>query len=70
MDDLLTVDELAARWRCHRNTVHRLVRDGRITSLFIGRARLFRARDVEAFEAERERGRLANVRQLHDGRVA
>lgn len=33
----LTVDELASRWRCHRNTIYKMIRDDQLKSFKIRR---------------------------------
>jgi excisionase family DNA binding protein len=48
---LLTVPEVAERLRVSRRTVERLIRDGRIRSVRIGRRVLVTEREVGAFVA-------------------
>ena len=47
---LLTADELAARWQVPKSQVYRLVRDGRLPAVHIGRYYRFRLDAVEAWE--------------------
>lgn len=48
---LLTLNEVAARWRVHRKTVIRLLSRGEIEGLRIGGQIRVRAESVEAYEA-------------------
>lgn len=48
---LLTLAEVAARWRVHRKTVIRLLSRGEIEGLRIGGQIRVRAESVEAYEA-------------------
>ncbi len=50
---LITLDEAAERLHVHRITVHRLISDGRLPSLKVGRARRIRASDLDRFIEER-----------------
>jgi excisionase family DNA binding protein len=48
-DQLLTVNQAAARLAVGRVTVYELIRDGQLASLKIGKARRIPERAVEAF---------------------
>jgi excisionase family DNA binding protein len=48
----VTPAELAARWRCHPETVRRKLRDRKIASIIIGRRRLVPLGEVTRIEAE------------------
>jgi hypothetical protein len=47
-----TPADLAARWRWHAESVRRAIREGRISSMIIGRRRLIAASEVERIERE------------------
>lgn len=48
---LLTAEQLAARWQVPKAHVYRLSREGAIPTVKLGRYRRFRVADVEDFEA-------------------
>ena len=52
-DPVLTVAELAARWKCHRQSVMQKIRDEEITAFKIGRQYRISLREVERFEQGR-----------------
>ncbi len=49
---VLTVGEVAARWRVSRMTVYRLVHDGVLPSLLVGRSIRIRVDDVHRYESQ------------------
>lgn len=49
---LLTPDDLAARWQVPRSHVYGLARAGRVPRVRLGRYVRFRLADVELFEAD------------------
>ena len=49
---LLTAEEVAERWSCSEELVHRLARNGKVTAVRVGRFRRFRQEDIDAFERE------------------
>lgn len=53
-DDLLTVDQAAARLRCGRTKLFALIGQGDLPSTKVGRARQIRRGDVDAY-LDRER---------------
>jgi excisionase family DNA binding protein len=55
-DRLMTISEVAAHLHDSRGSVYKLMRDGELPWLSIGRARRVRRSDVEAFIAARIRG--------------
>jgi excisionase family DNA binding protein len=54
-DDLLTVDETGTVLRASRSTVFRLVRDGTLPSIKVGRERLVRRGAISEFVRKQER---------------
>ncbi len=52
-DPVLTVAELATRWKCHRQSVMQKIRDDEITAFKIGRQYRISLREVERFEQGR-----------------
>ncbi len=48
---LLTAEQVAARWQVPKSHVYRLARDGRIPVVELGRYRRFSPAAIEAFEA-------------------
>jgi excisionase family DNA binding protein len=51
---LLTADELAARWQVSKDHVYRLAREGRVPTVAIGRLYRFRLSSIEAWESEQD----------------
>jgi excisionase family DNA binding protein len=51
---LLTADELAARWQVPKSHVYRLTREGRIPTVRLGRYYRYRLAAVEAWERQSE----------------
>jgi predicted DNA-binding transcriptional regulator AlpA len=51
---LLTADELAARWQISTHSVYRLARTAAIPCVTLGRYRRFRVASIEAWEAAQE----------------
>jgi excisionase family DNA binding protein len=49
-EEWMTVTEIAARWRVSRMTVYRLVEDGSLPSIRIGKQIRVTRRDVLAYE--------------------
>lgn len=49
--EFLTVAELALRWHLNPETVRRMIRDGRIPSVLVGRHHRVAIAAIEAFEA-------------------
>jgi excisionase family DNA binding protein len=47
---LLTAEQLAARWQVPKSHVYRLSREGRIPTVELGRYRRFRLDAIERFE--------------------
>jgi len=47
---LLTAEQLAARWQVPKSHVYRLSREGRIPTVSLGRYRRFRLDAIERFE--------------------
>jgi len=50
-DEWLTVPQVAARMRCGRTTVFRLIGDGTLPSVKPGRSRLVKLEDVDTYLA-------------------
>ena len=48
---LFTVDELASRWRCHRNTIYKMLRDGQLHSFRVRRTHLITQKEVHRVES-------------------
>ena len=48
----LTVNEVASRWRLHPESVRRMMRDGRVPRVMVGRQSRISLRVVEAFETD------------------
>lgn len=48
-DELLTVAELARRWKLRPQTIYSWLWEGRLPSYKLGRARRIRRRDADAF---------------------
>jgi excisionase family DNA binding protein len=59
VSELYTIDEVAERLRVSRRTVQRLVADGRIRPVYVGRKPLVTARELEAYVASLVGRRLA-----------
>jgi excisionase family DNA binding protein len=51
---LLTAEQLAARWQISAAQVYRLARDGAIPFVALGRYRRFRLASIEAWEVAQE----------------
>lgn len=51
-DQLLTADQLAARWQVPRSHVYRLTRDGQVPTVRLGRYYRYRLDAIEAFEVD------------------
>ncbi len=47
---LLTAEQIAARWQVPKSHVYRLAREGRIPTVELGRYRRFRLDAIEAYE--------------------
>jgi excisionase family DNA binding protein len=54
LTQLLTADELAARWQVPKSHVYRLTREGRIPTVRLGRYYRYRISAVEAWERQSE----------------
>jgi excisionase family DNA binding protein len=52
---LLTAEQLAARWQISTAQVYRLARDGRLPAARLGRYKRFRRSTIEAFETDQEK---------------
>jgi len=52
---LLTAEQLAARWQVPVSQVYRLTRDGRVPAVSLGRYYRYRLEAVEAWEAGQEK---------------
>ena len=52
--EFLTPGQIGHRWSMHPESIRRLIRDGKIRSLVIGRRRLVRRSAVELLELEAE----------------
>lgn len=50
---VLTVAELARRWKCHRQSVMDLIHDDKIDAFRIGRQYRIALKEIERFEAGR-----------------
>lgn len=50
---VLTVAELAKRWKCHRQSVMQKIHDEELTAFKIGRQYRISLREVERYEAGR-----------------
>ncbi len=48
----LTVGELALRWRCHRNTIYKMLRDGQLQSFRVRRNHLVTGEEVHRVESQ------------------
>ena len=55
MDELLTVEQVAKKLQLTTRTIERMIKDKRLKSFKIGRARRIDAADLEAFIAEQKR---------------
>lgn len=55
MTGLLTVADLAERWKVSKMTVYRLAHDGKLKHIKIGASFRFRPEDVEAYETEADK---------------
>jgi excisionase family DNA binding protein len=51
LPQLMTAAEVAAFYRCRKDTVYAFVREGKLTAVHVGRHLRFRRQDVEAFLA-------------------
>ena len=49
---LLTVGELASRWRCHRNTIYKMLRDGQLRSFRVRRTHMISSDEVQRVESQ------------------
>lgn len=47
----LTVDELASRWRCHRNTIYKMLGDGQLRSFRVRRTHMITRKEVQRIES-------------------
>lgn len=50
---VLTVAELAARWKCHRQSVMQKIHDEELTAFRIGREYRIALKEIERYEAGR-----------------
>ena len=48
---LLKADELASRWRCHRNTIYKMIRDGELRSIRIRNTHLIAEEEIHRIES-------------------
>lgn len=55
MADLLTLDQVAKRLQLTKRTVERMVKDKRLKSFKVGRARRVDSNDLEAFIEEQKK---------------
>ena len=46
-----TVDELASRWRCHPNTLYKMLRDGQLQSFRVRRTHMITQEEVHRVES-------------------
>ena len=46
-----TVDELTSRWRCHRNTIYKMIRDGQVKAFKIRRDHRVSIEEVQRVES-------------------
>jgi excisionase family DNA binding protein len=52
MEDTVTPKELAAEFRCHPDTVRRLIRNGKLAAYRVGGQWRIKAEDVEKLKRE------------------
>lgn len=55
MSPLLTIEDVAARLQVSRRTVYRLIAEGRLRPIHVGRRTRFTEREVEAYIASLRR---------------